>query len=82
MTDTVYVATWGHKHGNYIRIFKSKQGALNWRTELANDFWDDEMPKDTPRPEDPQAMADEYWGYMCGVCGLEWFSIFEEEVEE
>jgi hypothetical protein len=60
----VWVATYQHRHGEDTRVFASEGDALQWREEIADEWWDTEMPKSRVKPEDSEALADEYWDYM------------------
>ena len=63
-TETVFLATYNHKHGSDVRAFKTQDGADRWRREIADEWWDQEMPANAPKPEDSEARAAAYWAKM------------------
>lgn len=77
---TVIVATYSHKHGTDVRVFAHYRSALQWRREIAAEWWDHEFPDD-PMPDDPGEAADEYWSRIAESTQPEWFETTEQEIE-
>jgi len=70
----VVVATYEHKHGLDVRAFQSEQGALRWRMEIADRWWDDEFDDERP------AAGDIGQAYFENIEG-EFFNIHDVAVE-
>ena len=70
---TVYVTVYSHKHGEDIRVWQSIESALNYKNQIAEEFWDDEFP-DEPRPEDASEIGEQYF-FLMGDYGHESFSL-------
>ncbi len=56
----VYAATYEHRHGSDVRVFKTAEGAEAWRVEIALQWWEKEFG-DEPMPTEPGTAANEYW---------------------
>lgn len=52
MGARVVVATYEHKHGTDVRAFQSEPGALRWRVEIADRWWDEEFDEERPTAGD------------------------------
>ena len=76
----ICVAEYEHKYGTDIRAFDSENGALAWRTEIAQKNWMQEFPgKEVPGDE---LIADEYFALMGERIGSEEsFSYWTVDVE-
>jgi hypothetical protein len=62
----VYVATYDYKHGDAVRVFKTEEAALAWRTAIAQDYWDDTFADadcDEPKP-DEATIGERYFELM------------------
>ena len=77
----VTVATFSHKTGIDTRVFATNAGAMRWRGEIAETYFDRENTANppVPRPSDPEALVQAYWNMMEGY---ESFDTEECEVEE
>lgn len=73
----VWVCTYGNKHGTDVSVFTSAEAAERYRQEVADDWWELELPTDRIKPDDPAEAADEYFEFMEGY---ETFTISEAEV--
>jgi hypothetical protein len=49
--QVVAVALYETVNSTEVRVFKTKEQALQWRTDIAMVNWDDEFP-DHPKPEE------------------------------
>ena len=76
----VWVARWDHRHGEEVRVFKTEAGACAWREDIADEWWEHEMPKGRAKPDDRSQAAEEYFDHMMMVD--EFFNWDEVEVEE
>jgi len=76
---TVYVTVYSHKYGEDIHVWQSIESALNYKNQIAETWWDDELP-DEPRPEDASEIGEQYFLLM-GDYGNEWFSLNKCEVQ-
>ncbi|HEY3838120.1 MAG TPA: hypothetical protein VGL72_16185 [Bryobacteraceae bacterium] len=76
--QTVFVATYEHKHGTDIRVFRTRAQAEAWRTEVASTWWEDEFP-DVERPAEAE-IGEVYFDRMRDH-GEEFFSIDANPVE-
>jgi len=76
----VYVATYSHKHGDDIRVFKSKKTAEDWRIKLADEYWRDFFGEDYEKPNDKEKMADIYFDTLRDS-DCEFFGVEECDVE-
>lgn len=72
--QNVFVATYEHKHGTDIRVFRTREQAEGWRREVADEWWDEEFD-DFPRPTDPQSDIGEAYFDRMRDRGEEFFSI-------
>lgn len=70
----VVVAIYEHRDGSAVRAFKSEEQALEWRTDIAEQRWDDEFD------DEPPARADIGEAYFDSVEG-EYFSVRPVQVE-
>lgn len=48
----VVVAVYEHRHGHDVRAFQGEARALEWRREIAEQWWDDEFDQDPPTTGD------------------------------
>ena len=39
----VIVAMWEHRHGREVRVFKNEEAARQWRRDIADDNWEEEI---------------------------------------
>lgn len=62
--QTLWVLVYEHKYGLGVTAYTTEQAAQKALQGIAAEFWDDEMPEDLPRPEDPCEMADAYFEEM------------------
>lgn len=69
--QTVHVAIYEHRHGTDMRVFRDRDQALNWRSHLAQTWWDTEF-RDDPSPD--SEICEEYFARMQDR-GDEFFSI-------
>ena len=76
----VYVATYEHKHGNDMRVFKKRKSAEKWRIELADEYWRDYFGEDYKKPSDKEKMADIFFDSVTGA-DVEFFNIEECDLE-
>jgi hypothetical protein len=67
--QSVVIAIFEHKHGRDVCAFASEAGALRWRWEIADRWWEAELDAERPGPETDLGAA-----YFKRVSG-EWFSI-------
>lgn len=79
-TKQVIVASYRHKHGTDVRIFRTEAGADKWREDIATNDWDMEMD-DTPAPADAKERANRYWEAM-NDSDREWFETETADVED
>jgi len=78
--QNVFVATYEHKHGTDIRVFRTREQAEAWRREVADTWWEEEFD-DFPRPTDPQIDIGEAYFDRMRDRGEEFFSIEATPVE-
>ena len=64
MSQQIWVLVFEHKHGMDVTAYTTQQAAERARQGIAAEFWEDEMPEDLPRPEDPEELADAYFDEM------------------
>lgn len=80
MGQKVWVAVYDHRHGEDIRAFDSEDKCLEWRQEIADEWWDKEIGD--PRPVSLEELADRYWEEMNGRLGsYETFHYDHVEIE-
>jgi len=60
----LFIGVYRHRHGTDIGVHPSAADAEQARRDTAAFFWDTEMPEDTPKPDDPDVMADAYFEHM------------------
>jgi hypothetical protein len=48
----VWLATYQHRHGEDHRAFSSRELALEWRTQIAKEWWEQEVGDDEEVPSD------------------------------
>lgn len=79
----VWLATYEHKHGHDVRIFRTEAAADAWRARVADESWE-EWPDIGDKPEDRESIADLYFEHVGLICGgsEEFFTIEEVEVED
>lgn len=77
-TEKVHVATYEHKHGRDIRVFRSAAGADAWRGQIAADSWEIEN-YGKPKPSDTVELTSAYWE---SVSEREWFNVEEIDIED
>lgn len=78
--QNVFVATYEHKHGTDIRVFRTQGQAEAWRREVADMWWEEEFD-DFPRPADPAIDIGEAYFDRMRDRGEEFFSIEASPVE-
>lgn len=78
--QNVFVATYEHKHGTDIRVFRTQGQAEAWRREVADTWWEEEFD-DFPRPADPAIDTGEAYFDRMRDRGEEFFSIESSPVE-
>jgi hypothetical protein len=78
--QNVFVATYEHKHGTDIRVFRTRAQAEAWRREVADMWWEEEFD-DFPRPTDPQTDIGEAYFDRMRDRGEEFFGIDANPVE-
>lgn len=71
----VFVATYEHRHGRDISVFKTREGAEAWAISLATEYWEAELGQ-RPMPADGSDLADEYFHLVDD----EYFDVEECEV--
>lgn len=77
----VIVAIWEHRYGRAVRVFRSEEDARQWRRDIADENWEEEIGEQGP--VDPETCADRYFEIMDGRADRgEWLSIEECDVEE
>jgi len=76
----VFIATFEHRHGSDVRVFRREESAEAWGIALAAEYWGESMVG-VDRPADPADAAAAYWERMSEI-GEEWFSVVAQEVEE
>jgi hypothetical protein len=76
----VTVAIWDHKYGVDVRVFLEPATAYAWRTQIAEEWWDEEFP-DEERPSEDE-IGEVYFDKMCNGWGdAEYFSAHTATVE-
>lgn len=70
----VVVAVYEHRHGHDVRAFHGEARALEWRREIAEQWWEDEFDEDPPTPGDIGE------AYFAGIEG-ESFSVHKVPIE-
>lgn len=78
--QNVFVATYEHKYGTDIRVFRTREQAEAWRRAVADMWWDEEFDN-FPRPTDPSADIGEVYFARMRDRGEEFFSIEATPVE-
>jgi hypothetical protein len=76
----VIVATYEHRHGQDVRVFKTGEGASRWRQEIVR-LWFHEACAES-KPGNDEEAADVYFSTMGERDKGEWFTTEEHEVEE
>ncbi len=76
--QSVHVAIYEHPHGTDVRVFLDRDQALNWRTDIAKEWWSNAYD-DNPPPDDK--IGDEYFGRMLDR-GDEFFSTVMCDVDD
>jgi len=71
---SVIVAVYEHRHGHDVRAFHGEARALEWRREIAEQWWEDEFD------EDPPTTGDIGEAYFAGIEG-ESFSVHKVPIE-
>ncbi|MBL4918652.1 hypothetical protein [Szabonella alba] len=71
IAQIVHVAIYDHPHGTDVRVFLDRDGALNWRTGIAREWWSNAWDDDPPPDEE---IGEEYFNRMLDR-GDEFFSI-------
>lgn len=64
VNQTIYVAVFEHRHGVDVFVYRTEEQAEALRQRIASDYWEQEMPDGVERPDDPEEMADAYFGEM------------------
>ena len=72
----VIVALHTHKYGAECRVFKRPEQVEAWQREIAQEWWDKELP-DEDKPDDPGMAAHDYFFLVPG----EFFKFYEVELE-
>lgn len=81
MTDkTVWVGIYDHKHGRDVSVFATEADALQWRINLADEWWENEFGSEADKPDDKQIMANIYWDKLADM-GEEFLDIAPYPVE-
>jgi hypothetical protein len=74
------IAIYNHEYGNDVRVFSSIESALNWRNEIANDYWNEHYYNDIKPDNDIGAY---YFANMTDNSGFcESFEIIENVIIE
>ncbi|PWT72132.1 MAG: hypothetical protein C5B60_09900 [Chloroflexi bacterium] len=76
---TVYVLQYVHKHGEDISVYASESAAYRAVQEIAERWWEKEMPEGRAMPSDREKMAEEYFDQMSEYGG-EYYEILACEV--
>jgi hypothetical protein len=73
----VYVAVYEFRHGNEIRVFDNIDKLEAWKSEIANEYFEEEFQGLVEKPDNIQEVTEIYWD---GVED-EWFTVEICEVE-
>lgn len=69
LPQPIYAAAYSDDNGIYVRLFKTEEGALRWKQELALEYWDCHFTEPLPTDKTDQEIADHYfeWAneYFC-----------------
>ena len=80
--EEVWVAVYEHRHGDDIRVFKTRESAEAWRRGVAKEWWSEAFAgEDAPEPFTDEH-ADRYFEVMGDRYGSEWFTITKEKIEQ
>ena len=74
----VIVTIYSYRYGEDIGVYATFEGAENARQDIADEWWEHEMPKSESKPVDRKKMADAYFEHMENHD--EFFSVEECEV--
>ena len=74
---TIWVARFEHRHDCDVVLFDTEQGALKWRDELGEAWWEHEFP-DEPKPT--KNIGERYFEAMEYHEENEYFILTEHEV--
>lgn len=77
--QNVVVATYDHKYGTDIRVFKTRKSAEKWKSQIAWEYWNDEFQDETRPPE--TEIGDAYFEMMLDR-GEESFTVHNISVED
>lgn len=61
LPQPVYAAAYSDDDDIHIRVFKTWDGALRWRQEIARDYWDCHFTEPLPTDKTDQEIADHYF---------------------
>jgi len=70
LQDGVYAAAYSDDNGICVRLFKTEEGALKWKQELALQYWDCHFTEPMPVNKTHREIADHYFEWA-----TEYFSI-------
>jgi hypothetical protein len=70
--DQVFVATYEHRHGRDVCVFRTEAGVEAWRTSIAKEYWNEENDDETLPADD--VIADAYFDLM-EEREREWFTV-------
>jgi hypothetical protein len=73
----VYTAIYEHRYGQNVRVFDNIDKVEAWRSEIANDLFEEEFRGLVEKPDNLQEVTDIYWE---GVED-EWFTVEICDVE-
>ena len=74
----VTVAVYAHRYGQDVRVFKTRESALKWADEIADEYWE-HMTDNAPRTEN---WREEYWQIAAETYHTESFTLESMPVEE
>jgi hypothetical protein len=77
--EYVFVARYAHRHGTDVRVFRKKEGAVEWANDIARTYWNDYYP-DVPTPK--KDIGFEYFKGMSEFHEAEYFEIEQQVIEE
>jgi hypothetical protein len=69
--DQVFVATYEHRHGRDVCVFRTEAGVETWRTSIAKEYWAEESDDEAPADD---VIADAYFDKM-SEREREWFTV-------
>lgn len=75
----VYVAVFSHRHGTDLTAYATAELANEAAFEIADEWWEREMPTWQKRPDSRKELADQYWERMTDHG--ESFEVQELEIE-